>query len=364
MPKRWFLTPLSWLYGLVTDIRNHLYDSGTLSSESFPLPVICVGNLTVGGTGKTPHTDHLIRLLKDSHRVAFLSRGYRRKSKGFRLADTNCTACDIGDEPYQVWLNHPDIYVAVDTDRRNGIKRLLNASQTADTQVVLLDDAYQHRRVRPGLNILLCDYNRMPYDDHLLPWGRLRETFPNRYRADIIVVTKCPPDMQPIDFRVVLNHLAPKANQKVFFSTYDYGVPIPFSQWKQARSTGKKPLIPGTQVLLLTGIAQPQSLVQYLKGKTGRTEVLSYPDHHNFVQADIKKAVRQFNRLNAASDRRIVLTEKDAARLVHDSKLQALLPAETYVLPVQVHFLLNQQQTFNNIITDYVRKNSAHGSVH
>ena len=365
MPNHWYLAPFSWLYGLVTDIRNQLFDWNVLRSESFPLPVIGVGNLTVGGTGKTPHTEYLIRLLKDQYRVAFLSRGYKRKSKGYLLASEGCSALDIGDEPYQVWQHHPDIHVAVDADRCEGIRRLCSDEPTADTQVVVLDDAYQHRRVRPGLNILLCDSSRMPYDDRLLPMGRLRESFQGRNRADIIVVTKCPSDLQPIDYRVFLNHLAPKANQHVFFTTYEYGAPIPLAQWAErvGRETEPRPFTPDTQCVLLTGIARPEPLIQYLEKQVRNVVPVTYPDHHNFSSAEICKATHTLSRLTS-TDKRLILTEKDASRLATDESLLSLLPTETYVLPIQIRFLQNEQESFNKIILDYVRKNSGNSSVH
>ena len=357
------LAPLSWIYGLVTDVRNLLFDWNVLPSESFDLPVIGIGNLTAGGTGKTPHTEYLIRLLKDDYRVAFLSRGYRRKSKGNVLARADSTAEEIGDEPRQVWQHHPDIHVAVDASRREGIRRLMGDEETADTQVVLLDDAYQHRHVRPGLNILLCDSQRMPYDDRLLPAGLLRESFNGRYRADIIIVTKCRDDMQPIDYRVFLNHLAPRANQQVFFTTYDYGHPLPLSQWKGLPATKPepRPLSADTHVVLLTGIAQPQPLIQYLQEKTQQVIPLTFPDHHAFSQEEIRKVCGEFNRLSCP-DKRLILTEKDAARL--PDELLSLLPAETFVLPVTVRFLQDGQEMFNHTIKNYVRENSRNSSVH
>lgn len=218
---RW-LYPLAWLYGLVAWIRNKCFDWGLLRSRSFHAPVIGVGNLAVGGTGKTPHTEYLIRLLQDSYRVAVLSRGYKRKTKSFVLADANSTAATIGDEPYQMKQKYPETVVAVDGKRSRGIGRLLSLREPF-VDVVLLDDAFQHRYVKPGLNILLTDYHRLFCDDTLLPAGRLRESMAGKDRAQIVVVTKCPADMKPIEYNIIAKRMALFPYQWLYFSTLRYG---------------------------------------------------------------------------------------------------------------------------------------------
>lgn len=370
---RWYLAPLSWLYGIGVGIRNKLYDWKLISSEEFGLPVISVGNITVGGTGKTPLTDYLVRLLKTENRVAFLSRGYRRKTTGYRLADADSTAREIGDEPYQIALSHPDIYVAVDADRRRGIHRLMEDSATQDTDVVLLDDAYQHRRVTPGINILLMDYNRMPYEDTLMPSGRLREPLPNIERAQFVVVTKCPPDIRPIDFRVISNHLALRPYQRLFFTTLEYGplrplmaCPTTLFPGMANESTPSKAtriITADTQVLLVTGIASPQPLIDHVTAQTAHVTALSYPDHHDFTRSDIRRIEAAYDALEG-DDKCIITTEKDAARLLGHREVSDKLRQAIWVQPVGIRFLKDQAENFNNHIIDYVRKNSRNRVIH
>ena len=349
MKKRRWLVPLTWLYGSIVGLRNKLFDWRVLPSESFALPVISVGNLAVGGTGKTPFTEYLIRLLKEEHRVAFLSRGYKRRTHGFLLADAQSTAQTIGDEPYQVWQKFPDVHVAVDANRRRGIRRLCSDTATADTDIVLLDDAFQHRHVVPGLNILLMDHHRMPYDDALLPCGLLREPFSSKERADAVVVTKCPPTMSPIDYRIIQNHLALRPYQRLFFSTIRYGTLQPSG--RRLNSLTKE-----TVVLLVTGIANPAPLIAELQRRTPHVHTLIYPDHHAFTSADIRHIKETWATLTA-DDRLLITTEKDAARL-------GTALVDINVLPIEVAFLKDQEKTFNHYIKNYVRKNPRNGSVH
>ena len=201
--NEWML-PLSWLYGLGVRLRNQLFELGILKSRSFDIPVISVGNITVGGSGKTPHVEYLIRLLKSNSKVAVLSRGYKRKSKGYVLAGKDTRMRDIGDEPYQMKTKFPDIHVAVDKSRCHGIDMLTSGEATKDTDVILLDDAFQHRYVKPGINILLVDYHRLIIYDKLLPAGRLREPQKGKSRADIVIITKCPKDLKPMEYRVII----------------------------------------------------------------------------------------------------------------------------------------------------------------
>ena len=369
----WYLAPFSWLYGIAIEVRNKLYDWKLISSEEFSLPVISVGNITVGGTGKTPLTDYLIRLLKPEFRVAFLSRGYRRKTSGYRLADADSTSRDIGDEPYQIALAHSDIHVAVDADRRRGIHRLTSDAATRDTDVVLLDDAYQHRRVVAGINIVLMDYNRMPYEDTLLPAGRLREPLHAVERAQFVVVTKCPADIRPIDFRVISNHLALRPYQHLFFTTVEYGplrplVPCPATLFPSMDDETKLNCAPrtitaDTHVLLVTGIAAPKPLVDYVSSLTNHVKVLSYPDHHDFTRNDIRRIEEAYGALTG-DDRCIVTTEKDAARLLGHPDVSDALRQAIWVQPIGIRFLKDQAENFNNHIIDYVRKNSRNRVIH
>ena len=349
MKKRHYLVPLSWLYGCIVGLRNKLFDWKILPSKTFELPVISVGNLTVGGTGKTPFSEYLIRLLKDEYRVAFLSRGYKRKSHGYHVANVSGTAKTIGDEPLQVWQKFPDIHVAVDANRCRGIHRLCTDAATADTDVILLDDAFQHRHVRPGLNILLMDYHRLPYDDALLPCGCLREPFGNKERADAIVVTKCPSSLPPIDLRIIQGRLALRPYQRLFFTTVRYGALLPSGRMIST-------LTRDTFVLLITGIANPAPLITELRKQTLHVQALTYPDHHVFTAADIRH-IKEIWATIIAADRLLISTEKDAA------KLGAKLP-DLQVLPIEVAFMKDQEKTFNHYIRNYVRKNPRNRSIH
>ena len=236
-----FLRPLSWIYGLIVGIRNMMFDCGLLHSESFDIPVISVGNLTVGGTGKTPHSEYLVKLLQDKFQIGLLSRGYKRKTRGFLLANADTTMPEIGDEPFQMKLKFPNIHIAVDKNRRRGIHKLADEIKPV-TDVIILDDAYQHRYVTPGVNILLMDYHRLICFDALLPAGRLREHQFNKRRADIVIVTKCPKTITPMEKRGISRSLELYPWQKLFFSTFRYGMlynlfdrSLPRIHWSNSR---------------------------------------------------------------------------------------------------------------------------------
>ena len=325
----YWLLPFSWLYGLGVGIRNLMFDFGMLASKSFPLPVICVGNITVGGTGKTPHTEYLIRLLSPRYQVAVLSRGYKRKSKGYQLATEASKMREIGDEPYQMKQKFPHAHVAVDKKRCHGIEQLMKEDVQPPTDVVILDDAYQHRYVQAGLNILLMDYHRLIYLDQLLPAGRLREHKAGIYRADMVIITKCPRNLTPMERRGIERNLDLESWQKVFFTAYKYPETI--------ADIGDNPL-------LVTGIASPAQMVYDLQKLIPQFEVLSFPDHHNFTEKDLAD-IR-----NRAKGRTILTTEKDATRL-HDVE-------NLHVLPIEVEFIDGKQEEFDQTITSYVKKNS------
>lgn len=322
--NKWLL-PLSWLYGLGVNIRNRMFDRGMLHSISFPLPVICVGNITVGGTGKTPHTEYLIRLLSHDRQIAVLSRGYKRKSKGFVLAGDTPTVAEIGDEPCQMKRKFPFIHMAVDKDRCHGIERLTDESIHPKTEVILLDDAFQHRYVKAGLNIVLMDYHRVTYLDRLLPAGRLREPHSGIRRADIIIVTKCPTDITEENKQSIRRHIQPTTSQQLFFTRYRY-----------------PKFIEGIQgnPILLTGIASPRQMAHDLRNVLPDIELMSFTDHHNFSPAEIEQIRSQ------TTGRTILTTEKDATRL------QGL--ENVKVIPVEVEFLDNTQATFDQTILNFV----------
>lgn len=349
------LYPLSVVYGWGIGLRNWLFDKGVLSSRRYPLPVICIGNLAVGGTGKTPHTEYLIRLLRGTCQVAVLSRGYRRKSKGFVLADAATTAAQIGDEPYQMARKFPDVYVAVDADRCEGIERLTDGATVPGVDVILLDDAFQHRYVRPGLSVLLTDYRRPFFRDALLPAGRLREPMKGRRRADVIIVSKCPSALTREERQWYLQELAPLAGQQVFFTSLVYGTLQPLFASLPARSLDS--LRKEEHVLLLTGIASPVALLDELSSYTSHIVPLTFADHHDFSVADVRRIEAAFAGL-PEEHRLVVTTEKDASRLVSLPGLSETLKACLYVLPVEVAFGNHDQERFNQLITEYVRENT------
>ena len=280
--NRW-LRPLSSLYGLGVELRNQLFELNILKSRSFTTPVISVGNITVGGTGKTPHVEYLVRLLSNEAKVAVLSRGYKRKTHGYQLADKDSTMRDIGDEPYQMKLKFPNIEVAVDANRCEGIDHLINDEQTKDTDVIILDDAYQHRYVKPGINILLVDYHRLIIYDELLPSGRLREPIESKKRADIVIITKCPDSLNPIDYRVLTKAMKLYAYQSLFFTSLHYGAPYLLFGGDETRVPKKQ----NSDVLLLTGIASPEQMIDDVQPNVKSLKPLTFPDHHAFSPRDI-----------------------------------------------------------------------------
>jgi tetraacyldisaccharide 4'-kinase len=343
--------PLAWLYGLGVFVRNELFEMKVLTSKSYPIPIINVGNITVGGTGKTPHTEYLIRLLQKEFHVAVLSRGYKRKSKGFQLATLDTPVEVIGDEPFQMKQKFPEITVAVDANRRNGIEQILQRVPQVD--VILLDDAFQHRYVKPGINILLTDYHRLICDDALLPAGRLREPASGKSRANMVVVTKCPADIKPIHFRILQKSLGLYPYQKLFFSTLRYGN---LTQVDTREEVALSSLPIGQKLLLLTGIANPTPLVQHLEQYRCPITHLSYGDHHFFTSKEVEQINRTFREMG--SDTLVVTTEKDSARLRTLSGLDDALRSRLYTLPIEIEFLQDNEYSFKDKIIDYVRKNS------
>ena len=355
--NKWLL-PLSWCYGAGVRFRNMLFDMKLLKSRSFEIPVIAVGNITVGGTGKTPHVEYLVRLLHDKLRVAVLSRGYKRKSHGFVLADIDTPSERIGDEPYQLKQKFPDVIVAVDKKRTHGIDQLTDGNTTAGVDAIVLDDAFQHRYVKPGLNILLVDYRRLIIYDELLPAGRLREPLRGKDRADIVIVTKCPKTLKPMEYRVLTKAMKLFPYQSLFFTTFDYDPLRPLFT-KEAKESQE--LAEGENVLLLSGIASPRQMIDDVAQQHPGVNLheLTFPDHHSFRKKDIVRLNETFAALPAP--KRIVTTEKDAARLVGADGLSDEVRSHLYVLPVHVTFMLEQEQLFNKKIIDYVRKNTRNG---
>jgi tetraacyldisaccharide 4'-kinase len=349
------LSPLAWLYGVVIWIRNWLYDNGILISTGFNMPVISVGNITVGGTGKTPHVEYLVQLLlEDEMRIATLSRGYKRKTRDFRIASSNSSARDMGDEPMQVKLRFPGITVAVDRKRVNGIQNLMKLAPPIE--VILLDDAYQHRSLKPGFSILLIDYNRPIDKDLLLPAGRLREPANNRNRANIILVTRSPERIKPIELREYVNRLEPSIGQHIYFTSMKYGdllpvypqVPVKELSWFKEHTQ---------KILIVSGIANPRHLRQYARSINTNISEISFPDHHNYSRKDLNQISQRFTELSKNNTQVMVLTtEKDATRLREHIPDQALKDA-VYAIRIHVHFLQDDKEEFDRQIRDYVISN-------
>ncbi|MBV7269988.1 tetraacyldisaccharide 4'-kinase [Winogradskyella luteola] len=311
---RTILFPIVPIYYTVTWLRNWLYDKGIKSSKRFDLPIICVGNLSTGGTGKTPMIEYLIRLLKDQKSVATLSRGYKRITDGFVLADENATADTIGDEPYQFFKKFRDIKVAVDGNRQNGIEELM--SLEIKPEVILLDDAYQHRKVKAGFNILLTAYHKPYYEDIVLPTGNLREPRSGAKRADVIIVTKCPEDISEVEKTRIVQRLKIRKHQEVAFSYIDYSE-------KVISKTNELKLSSLPKFTLVTGIANARPLVEFLKNKRLDFNHIEYPDHYSFKPSDIEMLEKRGL---------IITTEKDYVRLSNNESLDENL----YYLPIQI----------------------------
>ena len=351
--------PLSWLYGIGVDIRNSLFDMGVLKSVSYDIPIINVGNITVGGTGKTPHVEYLIRLLSGRYRVAVLSRGYKRKTNGYILSSPSSTMEEIGDEPWQIKQKFPDIYVAVDANRRRGIERLMTDEATKDVEIILLDDAYQHRYVKAGYNILLVDYHRIISDDRLLPAGRLRERPSSSHRASTVIVTKCPQHINAMGFRVILSSLNIRPYQQLFFSTFSYG------SLRQLWGEGMLELDTlrkdNTHVLLLSGIGNPQQMEQDVRRFVQHIVPLTFPDHHYYIRRDAETINQAL--LSLPKPHIIITTEKDASRLLHLQGLSEEVKQNLYVLPIEISIMRDEKNKFDKTIIDYVQENPRNSSV-
>jgi tetraacyldisaccharide 4'-kinase len=340
---RVLLLPFALLYGLVVTIRNFLYNRGVLRTARFNLPLICVGNLAVGGTGKSPMVEYLLHLLQHKYQVATLSRGYKRKTKGYALAGATSTALDIGDEPMQFHLKFPDVAVAVGEERIVAIPQLLH--DRPETKVIILDDAFQHRSVTAGLNIVLTDYSNLFTRDYFLPTGDLRDQRLSYKRTDIIIVTKCPNNLDEAERAAITREIAPLKGQQLYFTTIQYGIPYHIINRKE------RPIQLIDEVLLVCGIANPRPLQQYLSDSTATYYQQDYSDHHIFRIDDLKDIRKRYENINAPQ-KMIVTTEKDAVRLLKFRQELDNLPL--YVLPVRHDFLFNEGAIFNRQIIDFV----------
>lgn len=329
------LIPLSLLYGIAIWIRNLLFDWGILPSKQYPIPIISIGNLSVGGTGKTPHTEYIIQLLMDKYRIAVLSRGYKRKTSGFFLATPQSTYFDIGDEPFQMKCKYPNVLIAVDSNRRRGIQNLLSLPLEQRPDIILLDDAYQHRYVQPSLSIVLSDFHRLFYIDKLLPVGHLREPAGNIHRADIVIVTKCEKTIKPIDFRIIENNMNLKAHQLLFFTSIAYMQIRPVFP-EETELTAPANLY-NKETLLITGIANPEPFIQEISKLIPKLQIEIFPDHHHFSKSDFKKLDTIFQQMNS-TNRIILVTEKDAARLKDNPLIPKNWKAVLYYQPITIEF--------------------------
>ena len=338
------LKPLSVLYGIGVGLRNKLFDLGIFHSHKCGLTTISVGNITVGGTGKTPHAEYLLEYLSKRVSTAYLSRGYKRSTAGFKIAAEKSTASTIGDEAYQIYRKFENVTVAVDGNRINALKKL--QQHKTEPKVVVLDDAYQHRKLHPDLNILLIDYNRLTYRDLMLPLGELRESSENTDRADIIIFTKCPNTMQPVDMLSTRTQINPFPYQTLYYTSLSYGEP-------KGLFTDKKIELYGKEVLLITGIAQPQHLHKHLEQYASLITALKYPDHHRFTSYDIQEIAEDYEGL-ANGNRVIITTEKDAARLI-SMEIPESIKNDIYTIGIEIEFLFNGKQNFNAQIDKFLR---------
>lgn len=350
------LLPLSWLYGIGVGFRNKLFDAKILKQHKFDIPIICVGNITVGGTGKTPHIEYLIELLSSRYKVAVLSRGYKRKAKGFKIVDVDSKPQDVGDEPLQIKQKFPNTLVVVDKNRKSAIEKIQSIDMEERPEVILMDDGFQHRHVLPSLSILLVDSNRPVYEDKLLPAGYLREPLKGKDRASIVIVTKCSRDMQPIDFRIYENGLDLFPYQDLYFTTFDYGNLMPVFPDLQPEILEPDDLRK-KHVFLVTGIASPQPLVEKLELKTYNLYPKFFPDHHFFEEEDIEEINSEMNAIDVDDDdKMIVTTEKDAIRFRALSFLEEEFKKKLYYIPIEVVFLEREEkESFNKKINKHVR---------
>lgn len=348
---RFILYPFALLYGLIVCVRNKLFDWGIMKSKSFDFPVISVGNLSVGGTGKTPHVEYLINLLKKDFKVATLSRGYKRNTKGYLEAEITSVANDIGDESVQKKQKFPKVLVSVDENRPHGIKKLIG--DHPETDVVILDDAFQHRSVKPGLNILLTDFHKLYPENFLLPMGTLREFRKGARRADIIIITKTLPTLSPITVRRITGLIKPQEHQKLYFSFIKHGRLTPVPGTKTPSEIPHKV----NTILVFAGIANMYPLDDHVGKMANHLEKLRFKDHHKYTTKDLSKIREAFENI-FTKDKIIVTTEKDAMRLFFPKIPDILKDLPIFYIPIEIKIHKNFRTEFNDQIVNYVRKNS------
>lgn len=334
---KYVLTPLSWLYGFGVYSRNKLFDWGILKEVSFDVPVVGVGNITVGGTGKTPHVEYILECLRYKRNIAVLSRGYKRKTRGFILASAKSTPDSIGDEPLQIYEKFGGtVKVAVCESRVKGVRELIRQFPKID--LIVLDDSFQHRYIKPKVNILLMDYSHPVYADNILPLGRMRESIHAIDRADMVITTKCPADVSALDMRIVSKHLDLMPYQKLYFSSFDYGGLIPVFPDDCPDRILVTDLNADDSVILLTGVANPRPFVNHFRMYPFKKIVLHFPDHHDFKKSDLHEIQAKFN--SASGNRKfIITTEKDAVRISHNPYFPQELKPFIFYIPIGVRML-------------------------
>jgi tetraacyldisaccharide 4'-kinase len=330
-----------------------MFDQKILPAKQFSLPVICIGNLSTGGTGKTPFTEYLINLLKKQYKVATLSRGYKRKTKGFIIANAQNTPHETGDEACQIKNKFPDVIVAVDKNRRRGIRNLLALPEKDRPDVIILDDAMQHRYVVPSLTIMLTEYCNIYYEDSILPAGNLRESANEAYRADIIVVTKCSTILKPIELRLIEKNMMLNANQRHYFSDIQYTRLYALFPDKAQPHCSLDRIDKNENILLIAGIANPQPFIEIIRKYSDKVTECIFPDHHDFKDSDIQHIDDIFQKMTPDS-RRIICTEKDAMRLKAIGNLPESWKSHIYYLQITINFLYDKTEEFNNKIIQHV----------
>jgi tetraacyldisaccharide 4'-kinase len=332
----------SLFYGAAVTVRNKFYDEGLFPQEEVSNVVTLVlGNITVGGTGKTPHSEFMLNMLQKDFKVALLSRGYKRKTKNFQYVETTSTVSEVGDEPLQIKRKFPNIVVAVDTDRVRGVKYI--KQKHSDIDIIVLDDAFQHRHLKPALSVLLCDYQRPINHDRMLPWGMLRDKKSQIHRADIVVITKCPSNTSPIDMRIVSHDLKLLPYQQLFFSTFEYDELKPVFDKNKPAETDK--------IVAVAGIANPKLFENYLLSQYKNVEIFRYPDHHAFSRKEMTDICELIDK-----NELFVTTEKDAMRLMSYSNFTEAQKTKMFYLPVKVKFLNDEEEKLTNYIIDYAYK--------
>lgn len=347
------LYPISKIYGVVMAVRNKMFDYGILKQQEFDIPIVVVGNIAMGGTGKTPHVEYIVESLLGKYNIGVLSRGYRRATKGFVLASPQSRPEDIGDESYQIYRKFgPDITVAVCEKRADGIRQMREINPALN--MIILDDAFQHRYVKPSVSVILTEYNRPVFNDKILPYGRLRESARALNRADMVVVTKCPIDMKPMHYRLFEENLKLFPFQKLYFSRYNYGHLVPIFPDEATDIPALDSLRPDNSVLVITGVANPKPFVRFLRRNKAKVKLKRFTDHHNFTASDMEEIARLFDELPSAN-KFIVTTEKDAVRILNNPYFPHRLKKSIFYVPIKVEFIDRGEAEFTAGIEKTIR---------